>query len=215
MTDSKPGPKTTIKDVQSQVDSLSENMEKLRDSANQAIQGLSVDFQNSVEQIMAAISAKNNPVVIRDTVEADEQFLGEEGYMEYDQDNIEVGRPGLHDVNSPEFKEKSARLAFMKEMVGIQILDTSDKDADPNFMVSVNGEKHYFFRNHQYLVPRYIVETLARAKPVNYENESFRNNDGMTDYRQRERKGLRYGFAVTEDTPQGKAWLKRVLSEAA
>lgn len=112
-------------------------------------------------------------------------------------------------------KEKLANLAFMREKCKIIIHDSSDQQADPRFYVSVNGRRQLFERGREYVVPRFIVEGLARAKPIGYQNEEFFKPDGERSVRWPAKRGLRYPFAVLEDPSgdRGKQWLHTVLRQ--
>jgi len=118
-------------------------------------------------------------------------------------------------VESTEFQEKAANLAFMEEEVTVQILDSPEKNAAPYFEIAVNGKSQIFHRNRQYTVKRYFVEGLARAKPINYTNEEYTTPDGIRSVRYPAHKGLRYPFAVVADSnPRGKSWLDHVLKQS-
>jgi len=110
-------------------------------------------------------------------------------------------------------KEKLEMLQFMAEPVKVHIHDVSETNADPNFSIGVNGRNYYFFRGEEKTVPRFVVEGLARAKPVGYRNEPFKMQDGSDSVRWPKRAGLRYSFATIGDSPKGNAWLKSVLAQ--
>lgn len=109
--------------------------------------------------------------------------------------------------------EKLEMLKFMAEPVLVHIHDVSEPNADPNFFVGVNGRNYYFFRGEEKTVPRFVVEGLARAKPVGYRNEPFKMQDGSDSVRWPKRAGLRYSFATIGDSPKGNAWLKSILAQ--
>lgn len=109
--------------------------------------------------------------------------------------------------------EQEKRLAFMRERVRIRISETSEEQADPRFILAVNGRAMVLARGGEYNVPRYYVENLARAKPIGYRNEEFFLPDGSRSVRWPARRGLRYPFEVLEDTKQGREWLTTVLKE--
>jgi hypothetical protein len=116
-------------------------------------------------------------------------------------------------LEQPENKEKLDELAFMAEKVKIILHETSEPNADPVVMVSVNGRSRAFKRGVEYVVPRSYVGVLASAKPVHYTNEEYTLSDGSQGVRWPSRRGLRYPFGVIEDSPKGRAWLKRMLQQ--
>ena len=110
--------------------------------------------------------------------------------------------------------EKIEMLKFMEEPVTIHILDSADKNADQIFQVSVNGRTKLFERNKTYTVKRKYVETLLRARPVQYTQKKLdvRDvSDGVNAYKDVGRRGLRYPFTIVEDkNPRGIEWFKHV-----
>lgn len=112
-------------------------------------------------------------------------------------------------------RQKAAMEAFLHEKVKVQIQDVDDPQADPRFVIAVNGRKQIFERGREYLVPRYIVEGLARAKPIGYKNEEYTKQDGVRDVRWPAKRGLRYPFSVMEDPSgeRGREWLRNVLKQ--
>lgn len=148
-----------------------------------------------------------------------EQEIGQDGIAtaeaagREDEETILV-KPRPEPVDSPEYKEKMANLQFMEDMVTVHIHDTAEKDADPRFEISVNGKAVIFHRGETRAVKRYIVEGLARAKPVHYRNEEYINSSGERSVRWPSSTGLRYGFSVIQDPhPRGGEWLKSVLRQ--
>lgn len=149
-------------------------------------------------------------------VEAPEQALGGDGVatMETTGD-AKIEHSDIQVASSLDqfAKEKLDMLKFMSEPVKVHIHDVSESQADPNFSIGVNGRNYYFFRGEEKTVPRFVVEGLARAKPVGFRNETFKMNDGSDSVRWPKRAGLRYSFATIGDSQKGNAWLKSVLAQ--
>lgn len=157
-------------------------------------------------------------------IEPLEEQIGQDGVSEFKEDlsgsmligaeEPELVKPRPDSMESLAMKDKLANLEFMEDMVTIHIHDTAEKNADQIFEVAVNGSKRQVFvRGQQYTVKRYIVEGLARAKPVHYDNEEYEEN-GIKGTRYPSRTGLRYGFSVIHDPhPRGVDWLRAVLKE--
>lgn len=205
--------KTRISAKQVQ-EELTEKLDKVVASTNDAIEDLHGKIESMSDTILKAI---NNPVVKRDVFEPLEQDLGEDYIREASEVDGEavIEVPTNLNPDSMEFGEKAAALKFMEEPVRIVIHDTSEKNADPVFDISVNGKKRIFVRGQEYIVPRKYVEGLARAKPISFTNEEYTKPNGQRDVRWPSHRGLRYGFSVVEDkNPKGKEWLKAVLAQA-
>jgi hypothetical protein len=173
------------------------------------------------ETVSRLSDAINNPVVINKALESGAMDQGEAGDLSFqrqqedpDADQV-IQVAGVSAIESPEGKAKMDLLKFMREPCRVRIETTSEKQADPRFMVSVNGRSKVFERGKEYVVPRYYIEGLARAKPVTYGNEEFEHSDGTKDVRYPASVGLRYNFAVIEDPsgPEGQRWLSRILKE--
>lgn len=207
MSDKEKQTRLSAKQVQ---EDLTEKLDSVVESTNDAIDGLKETVSELDGKMDAILNAINNPVVPRKHTEADEQDLG--ATAEIDEGIIENGRFG--DTGHPEFQEKAAGLAFMNEPVTVAIHDSSGQHDDKVFDVSVNGRAVTFVRGQEYVVQRKFVEGLARAKPVHYDNQEYVDNDGVRKVRHPSRKGLRYPFAVVkDDNPLGRQWLKTILAQ--
>lgn len=151
----------------------------------------------------AAIAESSHTATMPSSGPADEMPVLSKGEQQ-------IVEPVAGQIVSP---EQAARLAFMRERVLIRIAETSEEQADPRFIVAVNGRAMVMERGGQYNVPRYYLENLARAKPIGYRNEEFFLPNGERSVRWPAKRGLRYPFDVLEDTPKGRAWLTQVLKE--
>lgn len=105
---------------------------------------------------------------------------------------------------------------FMREPVVIRISSTNDKNEPPFAFVGENGVNVWIPREKPVRLPRCFVETLARSQVRNYRQE--RNPDPNADEGMTTRRsgGASYPFAVISDpSPRGQAWLRRVTHESA
>ena len=207
----------SVKQLEAQVD------ERL-DAIEEAVSEQSEALEKKLDAILAQMSkAINNPVVKNEKgfepLEMEESVS--EGMAEfadgrsmdlvnttYDGEPLDFGRIR---------NDKEAMIKFMAEPVTIVMHETSDRDGDTNFFVGVNGFKKVFFRDGvtEYTVPRYIVEGLARARPVHYDNQEFTKSDGERATRWPSRRGVRYPFRVVTDmNPSGADWLAAIFREA-
>jgi hypothetical protein len=202
-TDSK---RISAKAVDARVDDLSGKLDRVVESTNVAFDKLS-------EQIARMSDAINRPVTRTHALDAAAQDMGPNFTAEFNDEGV-LEKPTLLDVATPEFKQKADNLAFANEMIEIEIQEVSDRNADKVFEVAVNGRKMIFQRGYRYQVPRYIVEGLARARPVHFDNQEYVDGDGVRKVRNPSRRGLRYPFSVTQDSDRGRAWLKNLLATA-
>jgi len=175
-------------------------------------------MMDELEKIKTQLAeAKNNPVIIRKTLEPMEMDQGEAHTAEFttgmgEDQELEIPRAMAPD--GPEMKQKADMLDFFRMPVTVHIHDTAEKNADRIFEIGVNGKKHIFQRNREYTVPRYVVEGLIRAKPISYTCEEYTDADGARAYRYPSSSGLRYGFSVIKDEhPMGASWLKATLAQ--
>lgn len=118
------------------------------------------------------------------------------------------------DPEDPAMVEKNANEAFMRDILLVQIHDTNEKFADPTFSISVNGRNEIFIRGKTKRVRRCFVEGLARAKPINFGNQEYTDDNGVRQVRNPRHIGLRYPFAVLHDPhPRGMEWLAHVIAQ--
>ena len=140
------------------------------------------------------------------------------GVAEFDEDadhaeldlHLETGK----DLEDPYQRQKMEYERFMHETVRIQVHETAEEDADQIFDLAVNNRRIVLRRGEIKDVPRWAVETLARAKPATYANEEYIDRDGIRKVRYPMRQGVRYPFSVIHDpNPKGPDWLASVLTQ--
>lgn len=124
----------------------------------------------------------------------------------------DVERPILQAEPTANFSDYAKELAFAEEMVEVYIHPTADKTAEPMFPVAVNGVNQYFIRGRKQMVKRKFIEVLAQARPEAIETNEFTDYDGARNMRIDRSTSLKYPFSVTKDTPEGHAWLDRMLN---
>ncbi len=113
------------------------------------------------------------------------------------------------------FEDHAAALSFLNEMVVINIMESSDPDAENPVFLSVNGVPIYVTRGQDEIVRRKYVEQLLRAKPVKVNSKGARNSEGDAINKITKTTSLRYPFnIVRDDNPKGQAWRKKILAEA-
>lgn len=109
------------------------------------------------------------------------------------------------------FKE----IKFMEDPVTVLIPKGNDPDAEEQFIdVGCNGVRQFIERGVEQVVKRKFVEVLARAKREKISTPEFIDATGARATKLVRTPSLIHNFQVTEDTQEGRAWLRRVLAEA-
>lgn len=114
-----------------------------------------------------------------------------------------------------EFGREMAEEAFMHEPVTVLLADTTDDNAPPHALFSVNGVTQPLVRGVPTVVKRKFVEALARCKETKY-NQRHSNPMEPDRIEMISRTALAFPFQVIQDAnPKGRAWLTAVLAEPA
>lgn len=128
-----------------------------------------------------------------------------EGPAAFDQEPIQV-------VDGPAAMAKADELAFMEEMVTIEVHESTDPNAENPVQVGINGRMVYIPRGVTVMVRRKYVERLARAKMESYK-QALTEADPVKFNTLAQRVALTYGFVVHKDTPRGVDWLRHILAQ--
>jgi len=233
MTEAKAKPKAkakgapkslSLKKLDTKLESALDSTENALEELEQKIVSLSeaaaeqAKSNNAILEFMKTQSARaiDNPVAPnRHMVEVNDgdQELGE--YADAGESQIILG---TFDINSPQFQDKAGILAFMNEDVIVRIQESMTDQEVSSFMVSVNGIQEIFRFGQTKTVKRYIVEGLARAKPLHYTEEKIqvKTVNGYVDQIiNPATPGMRYPFTVIHDpNPIGLSWLQVVLRQS-
>jgi hypothetical protein len=161
--------------------------------------------------------AINNPAITKNYAESDDNFTGGLGDAELAEDkdgNQFMQQPLNADVSSASFKDWLANMKHANEKMSIIVHTTSEKQSDKTIEVSVNGHSMIFERGVQYdNIPRYLVEALIRAKPIQYDNHEFKNKEGLQEYKYLAQRGLRYPFNIVNPSTRDGAWFKNLQAQ--
>lgn len=104
--------------------------------------------------------------------------------------------------------------AFMNETVMIIVAEDGDEEALQVITAGVNGITQPIVRGQPTPVKRKYIEALARAKETRYRQVQKDASD-PTSLVMEPRTSLAYPFAVEQDTPDGRAWLRDLLKQRA
>ena len=119
-------------------------------------------------------------------------------------------------TGNKDFTKEIQDEAFMNEPVVIRVYPTTDANASPYAVVSVNGDRCVIGRDVNTQVKRKHVEVLARMKETRYSQNLNPNSNGeVTTDALRGHTALAYPFLVVrDDNPKGMAWIDHILGEA-
>jgi len=99
------------------------------------------------------------------------------------------------------------QLAFMAEKVEVLILDSHDTgDTTRLITITNNGKDYNMLRGKWSIVPRFVLETLARTKRESWAFSYKKNNDGSTSDTNQMHRALRYPHQFKDKNPKGMVW---------
>lgn len=120
----------------------------------------------------------------------------------------------LEPVASLGFEDHAAQLAFLEELVIINIAESADPTAENPVQLGINGRQVFIRRGEDTIVKRKYVEQLLRAKPTNVKTQVAKNAEGDVVNRTIKTSAMKYPFSmVRDDNKLGAAWMRKVLSE--
>lgn len=214
-------PKLTLEQLHAQQQEQNQKLETLA-GAVQSLTEFLANSQNRTQPVTeqqehaAAQEHARAPGYVHRYLEASDQEMGGvSGAAEFRETNGEqrLIQTVEGEISNPLLKEKLDNLAFNENVLTIHIHETSEKDAQKVFEVSVGGETVFFRRGETKKVKRKFVEVLARARPVTYENEEYLDGNGEKQVRYPTTMGLRYPFNIVDPTPLDTAWLKSIMAQ--
>lgn len=120
----------------------------------------------------------------------------------------------IETVDTPFWKDKAKNLAFMEEIVTVQIADTGGINEEQYVAVYNCGTPQFIQRGIPQQVKRKYVEVLARAKREGIDTPEYTDPTGARAVRVTKTPSLKYPFMVNDPNPDGPVWLQRILAEA-
>ena len=80
--------------------------------------------------------------------------------------------------------------------------------------IQANGLSYFLMRERKMIVPRFVVECLARATEKRMRSDEVHDDSRLNKYEYTFYNAVRYPFVVVKDeNPKGKAWLQMVLNQ--
>lgn len=108
----------------------------------------------------------------------------------------------------------AADLAFMEELVEVEVHESNDPNAEPIVDLYCNGIPQRIVRGQPIAVKRKYVQILANARQVSMTTETRVQGEDVIN-RISKRSALRYPFSVVrDDNRKGRDWLRSVLQAA-
>lgn len=105
-------------------------------------------------------------------------------------------------------------LAFMAEPVEVMVLPSHDKNDTTRLVsLSVNGKSYYLLRGKWEVVPRFVLEILARAKRETWQFGYRKAADGSTFETSNSYNVLRYPHHFRDKNPKGQAWYDSIKDQ--
>lgn len=203
------------RDTEARIDLLDESVQATQRQVAELGKRFETGF-GELADLMRGMQAQHVPIQAArsETLVEGGERLGTAHFVEGG-DEVVLKKPGLIDVESPEFKARVEYDRFMKDRVEIHVQEVNESYADPRFEIGVNGRQWKFERGRSYAVPRYVVYALAKCRPMRYSMEERVAPDGSREYVYPSSRGQRYPFSVTADPAgqRGAEWLRRVLIE--
>jgi hypothetical protein len=124
--------------------------------------------------------------------------------------------PVIETVAESDLSAMALDEAFMHQRVQIRLATTTDANAPPQAIVTVNdvNNRAVIPRGVPVWVKRLHVEVLARMRETRYTQPSRNMNDPEMGNQLIPHNAQVYPFEVLSDpSPAGRAWLERVLAE--
>ena len=130
-------------------------------------------------------------------------------------DDVDIERPGMTQVNTAEFSEKADQMRFDNQLLEVMVMPSNSTYPDHCFSVGVNGIHRLIVRGAKQMLPRNYVEVLLRAKTSTYGNIETRNAVNEIVVKNPETKAHRYPLQILRDPAgaAGGAWLERVSND--
>ena len=125
-----------------------------------------------------------------------------------------LSRPQIEKiVDSPMDDDWLSNMAFMNEMIDIQVPETDDPQAEQIFEININGRPFVFGRGEVKTVPRYVADHMLRMKRTGYQQKETHNAEGIKDIVHNARTSLKYPLMIARDNnPMGRDWFKFTAS---
>lgn len=172
---------------------------------------------NTTVKTRKTTAAKNTPVMKSNSISSEELEVAPEKTVQFAEGGIKKEIGSDIDIQSIHgLDEKAKKLAFLEQMVTVELSEGTDIDAEKFIFLSVNGVGpgpngfEWVPRGVPVRMKRKYLEVLARARQVKYKNHEQTNREGVQESFQRARSADIYPFTIIEDSREGIDWLRQL-----
>ncbi len=129
-------------------------------------------------------------------------------------DRSAMREEGIDVVQAYGLDDYAKDLAFMEELVDVEVHESTDPNAEPIVDLYCNGTPQRFIRGQVQTVKRKYVQILANARQQSMTTTTKVDGDNVVN-RINKHSALRYPFRVARDDNQrGRDWLRQALQAA-
>lgn len=151
-------------------------------------------------------------------IDTNEVDVGQKSHIDVPATGI-LDRSALHEegievVQSAGIDEYAKELAFMEELVEVEVHESTDPNAEPVVDLYCNGIVQRIIRGVPISVKRKYVQILANARQTSMTTTVKVDGDNVVN-RINKHTAARYPFRVLrDDNPKGRDWLRGALQSA-
>ena len=117
-------------------------------------------------------------------------------------------------IEGPATETYARDLAFMHEPVEVMVATSQNaNDTTQLIDIKVNGKSHFLIRGKWKIVPRFVLEILAKAKRESWSFAYKKNSDGSTSDTDRMSRMLRYPHQWRDENPLGAKWYDSIKDQ--
>lgn len=129
-------------------------------------------------------------------------------------DRSAMREEGIEVVVASGLNDYAKELAFMEELVEVEVHESIDPNAEPVVDLYCNGVPQRFARGVPIAVKRKYVQILANSRPTSMTTTTKVDGDHVVN-RINKHSAVRYPFRVVrDDNPRGNDWLRSALQAA-
>ena len=129
-------------------------------------------------------------------------------------DRSALREDGIDVAPAAGLSDYARELAFMEELVEVEVHESTDPNAEPIVDLYCNGVPQRFIRGQVQTVKRKFVQILAQTRPTSV-TSSVRKEGDQVFNRINKHSAMRYPFRVVrDDNPRGRDWLRNILQAA-
>jgi hypothetical protein len=177
-----------------------------------AVKAEGIDYDKLAEMVAAKMAPMFMNAIPKSD-QTDDLKVQEVSSRVLDDGTLAPGGVAVEAVTEAISKNYIANLAFMEELVVVEVHGTTDKNAENPIRVGVNGVEQLFFRGQRTRCRRKFVDGLI-VKQTDITTPKVKNGAGEDAYGIRPQTAHKFPFAIFEDpSPYGKVWLAQRMAE--